>query len=260
MRALITADVETLESGVFPSDNELRTALREMGLRARDFPEKSEGEDDAKYEERLRNYFQQRASKIFDRIPEHDEEQKQKKQLEREALLFTGYLVKSDTDFMVTRRSDRTLLLRLLNSRIGKLHEASRDMVLELTQWNKRPRKSASTTTPGHVCFLLHDEIELYEHGLEEPTVIGTIINSRLKYTLSEESRELLVGFVTLLAFLVMLLINPAIGTRHPNLHGAFERLETALITTTLVSLLALTHAYFRLVPVIQWSIEYKPK
>ncbi len=229
MRALITADVETLESGVFPSDNELRTALREMGLRARDFPEKSEGEDDAKYEERLRNYFQQRASKIFDRIPEHDEEQKQKKQLEREALLFTGYLVKSDTDFMVTRRSDRTLLLRLLNSRIGKLHEASRDMVLELTQWNKRPRKSASTTTPGHV-------------------------------PLSEESRELLVGFVTLLAFLVMLLINPAIGTRHPNLHGAFERLETALITTTLVSLLALTHAYFRLVPVIQWSIEYKPK
>jgi hypothetical protein len=260
MRALISVDLKS-EDGSFPPDAALRGYFSRLGLRDTNTPNKDEKENEAAYELRLKQFYQNRAEKILARVPEHTKEQQEKKQFEREALVYTAYLTSSDTDLMVTRRSDGGFLLRLLNSRLGKLFDGAANMVLLLNDsrvsFQRPDTRPVSGSTPELLRLVCQPEIEVYEHGLEEPTITGLIVQNKWRYIRENESRDLLIAGFTFLLFLALVVLNMYIDSESAY-HSAIERIETAMITTGMVALLSIIHAYFRLVPVVQWSLDPK--
>jgi hypothetical protein len=260
MRAIMVANIQYGAGGLFPKNEEFRAVFQSMGLEPTDLPLRSNGETDDDFEQRLKQYFQQRAEKILARIPGHNPEQVEKIKFEKESIIYSSYLAGSDTDFMVTRRSGGSIRFRLLNSRIGKLHEGSADLVKLIGAYNTGKIVGAQDQADKRMSLKLDDWIEIYEHGLEEPTITGEIVYSRAKYIWSQESREVLIALGSVILFLFFLLINPSLKLSHPSIFAFFERLETAMLTTFIVSALALAHAYFRLVPLIQWSLTYDDK
>jgi len=242
MRALMNVKLPIDEDGHFISSREFRQLLQIMGLRPSEMP----GEEDA---DALKEYCLQRAQPIFDRMPEKSEEEQVKKEFSKKNIVFASDLPQTNTLFMVTAHTESEYRFRLLNPKIEALQDGCEDLVLEIRDHNQRH---------PHKQLLIVGKIDIYEHGLEESTISGTVIHSRWRTTRRMAGRDYLITIVGLILFILltsMLVFEvvPPAGT----MHNLIDRLSTAMFTATIVSGISVYYTYRQLVPTIKWTATY---
>ena len=244
MRALINIKLPLDEDGQFIKTKEFRQLLQIIGLRPTDMP----AEDG---EEAFKIYCRKRAEPIFDRMPENTEEEKIKKQFSRDNIVYASDLPQSNTIFMISAHTDSEYRFRLLNPKIESLQAGCKDLVLKLRAYNEK-----------HINKKIEivGDIEIYEHGLEESTISGTVIYSRWKTALAMSGRDVLIATAGLLFFIALTGINynNLVGTETEFLYTVVDRLSTAMFTAMIVSLITVVYTFRELVPVIKWTTSYE--
>src|SRR5436190_1876471 len=103
---------------------------------------------------------------------------------------------------MVSRRTDGALLLRLLQDRLTKLFEACEDLAQRIDSSVLHADERSRQTRQAHFVLKVDDEISIYEHGLEEPTISGAVVRNKWKYLWKHNSLDVVVFLVFLFLFL----------------------------------------------------------
>ncbi|MFT3890587.1 MAG: hypothetical protein QM730_03045 [Anaerolineales bacterium] len=135
MRALVNIQLPFDENGQYIDTKEFHQILQLIGLRPRDMPPSDD-------EQKFKEYCLRRASPIFDRMPENTEEEKARKQLTKENIIYASDLPQSNTIFMITAHTESECRFRLLNSKIELLQDGAKDLVLKINDYNdKHPNK-----------------------------------------------------------------------------------------------------------------------
>lgn len=253
MRALININI--IKNGVesYPTNKEFRQLFEKMGLRHTRLPIEME-EDNVDSENMINDFFKEKSKSIIERIPQHNEEQQAKINEEVDTIIYFSHISKSKTDFMITRQTDGELKIRLLNSRIEHLHNGCEEIVSLIQKYNHEAKlKKRSQINP---ILNIDKKIEIYEHGLEDPTIYGDVISNKFNYIWRNDSRDIVMSFSAIILFLLMVLSSPYFAD-NIQIFNFIGRLETAMITTFIISSLSIFHIYYQLVPVIQWSLKY---
>jgi hypothetical protein len=243
LRALLNVLVSHGDNGSFIEIHRFRDILRELGLRPADMPP-ADGPEDA-----IKEYCLKRAEPIFDRMPERTEEEKVRKDFSRHNIVYASDLPRSNTLLMVTAHTESEYRVRLLNPKIEDLQEGCEDLIVRITEYNRRHPQGRLQVV---------GLIKVFEHGLEESTISGTVVESRWEVTKRIAGRDFLIAVSGLLLFII--LTGMAIFDVVPagKVHDLLDRLSTAMFTATIVSGLTVYYAYRRLTPVIQWSTDYE--
>jgi uncharacterized integral membrane protein len=248
MRAVITV---THKNENDLSIKEYWDIFRKMKIKPSNLP--NINEDDADYESKLINFFKEQSKEILEKIPHDNLSDKTKVEKEKEGTIYFSHLTSSDTDFMVVMRNNGELLFRLTNVRIEKLQQGCIDLVKIIEEYNKKNGSNIN----------VNPEIDVFEHGLNDSTITGEIINrgklGRLIYIYKNDTKEIIV----ILGSIILLLISLLIGINYKSLEELYQfmgRLETGFITTIFISFLTLLYSYLRTVPVIKWTLKIKKK
>lgn len=247
MRALLTIRLPKDDEGGFIDVKEFRRILQAMGLRPFDMPSDEGDEAEAK----IKDYCSTRAVPIFERMPEHDEDAKQRKMFSKANIVYAGDLAVSGTLFMVTAHSQSEYRFRLLNPKIESLQEGCRDLIVLIRDFNAvHPNRQLSVV----------GKIQLYEHGLEESTISGEIVQSRWRTTRSLAGRDVLITVTGLVLFFLLTALTISQIIPEGNARVLVERLSTAMFTATVVSGLSVYYTYRNIVPIVQWTATYEKK
>jgi hypothetical protein len=246
MRALINVKLPQDSDGSFFDIQEFRNALQTMRLKPLDIPSANGAEG----ENNMKEYFLARAEPIFHKMPETTEEEKARKEFSRQNIVYASDLPRSNSLFMVTAHTEGEYRFRLLNPKIEELQDGCEDLIIRIREYNEKHRDRQLT---------VYGKIRIFEHGLEESTISGSIVHKTLFENIKTlASRELLLVRVGLIIFLVGFFINflPVIKSIDW-LSGLIDRFSTALLTTAVVSGVSIYHTVIRLAPVIQWTASY---
>lgn len=246
MRALINVLLPSIKKGEetkYVDTKEFRRILQAIGLKPTDMPS-----DDTSCD--FKQYCLKRADPIFDRMPENTPEEKLKKQFSRDNIVYASDLPQSNTLFMVTAHTESEYRFRLLNPRIESLQEGCKDLVLKLKSYNAK--------TPSEPLKVI-GKIDVLEHGLEEPTISGLVVENKWSVTKQIAGRDILIAIAGLVFFVTLTVIN-SFTPAETVWHTVIDRLSTAMFTAMIVSALSIYHAYRNAVPVIQWTASYDEK
>lgn len=242
MRALINIQLPLDENGQFVNTKDFRQILQTMGLRPTDMPSDED-------EKEFVAYCLKRSEPIFDRMPEKSEEEKIKKAFSRKNIVYASDLPQSNTIFMITGHTESEYRFRLLNPKIESLQEGCVDLVQKIRTHNEKyPSKRLE----------LADNIDIFEHGLEESTISGKIMKNRWSATRKVAGRDILISVLGLIFFAILTALNILAIPDGTLLHTIVDRLSTAMFTAMVVSSLTVYYTYREAVPVIQWTTSYQ--
>jgi hypothetical protein len=243
MRALINIKLPKGDTTDFIGSREFREILQQMGLRPNDMPPEDGVDTDAN----IREYCLTRAQSIFDRMPENTDEEKTRKDFTKRNIVFASDLPTSNTLFMVTAHTQSEYRFRLLNPKIEDLQEGCKEFILRIMEYNKtHPLKKLE----------IAGKIKILEHGLEEPTISGQVVENRWKVSRRLAARDYLITAVGLALFVVFTFV--AHITPDGIIKTITDRLSTALFTATVVSGITVYYTFRQLTPVIQWTATYE--
>lgn len=256
MRALMTVNLpeKFAPNGHqgFISDTDLREMLRKLRLLPADLPTAEAGEAFRIYEEKLHHFFLDLAAPIIKDMPgdpARPEEPVEQRRLRAMAnTVFACYMPGTGTHFMVEKQNDGQVLFRLRNDKIEKLKEGCTYLIDRI--------QKLSVTDPDAV-LVIEGDISVFERGLEDSTITGKIVKSRIASGMRTASRDLvLVGVAAIL--LTGTWAAKHLGGidyhSHPIWNGHFDRLQTAMETLLIVSGASFSHAVLQASSPVEWS------
>ncbi|MEI6123897.1 MAG: hypothetical protein WCQ95_09715 [Bacteroidota bacterium] len=248
MRAIITIKHKRKESYNNDSYWEI---FRDMKLEPFDILVRNTEINDEDFNNNLISRFKEDSIEILNKIPQDTQIQKNKIKKETDAIIYFSHLDASDTDFMVVKRVNGSLKFRLTNQRIEKLQEGCSELIENIKEYNKK-----------HDKFVIYPEIDVFEHGLEDATIYGEIINrgilGRFAYIVKNETKEFIIVCGTLSLFFTIYIITSSMKNMSQTFYESMGRLETGFLTATVISILSMIHAYVSLVPPIKWTLKLK--
>lgn len=277
MRAVFTIDLPQVE-GKYVEDNQLVKVVRGFGweLKRMDHLEASDiraimgtrqspahhpseahakdsvtlpphdGSSDAVIGPREENIEQYKrlAGELFEDMPEVAA-------AEKEAVIFTGYLSAEQVLFVITRMVPAQVTFRLLHREFPRLRAATEKMMAKVISARlNRP--------PVHI---INPTVSIYERGHDHVIINGRVITQPLKETFHNNLKDTLLFAVPLLLAIPTIFV--ALHFPDPKLapqvfwKGMVDRLSTALLTASLVSLLGLlqTWVQIRRGRIIDWDL-----
>lgn len=255
MRALMHLVIPQDKNGVFLSNEAIRQELQALGLRPPDMPKPPDDAAESarfSYEESVRTYCVTLAQPILERMPKNTPEEQERRGFAEKNIFYASYLASSNTVFMVTRQTDGAARLRLLNPKIEDLQEGCVEFA-EMVE-GLRSRKTPQAIRMAPV-------VKIFEHGLEESTISGTLVRGirrKWQYVRKRAGLEIVISAVTGGLFLVSFLLTVSgVISSDSVLRDHLDRFSTAMLTSAIVSAISVIHSY-RTMPVIQWSASYE--
>lgn len=219
------------------SNREIRDWLCGVGFRPAGMPE----DDD---DERMRLFFEERSKFILQHIPQHSEEDREKKERAKRYVVFASSHAATNTDFMVVREADGLVLFRLYNNRIERLQQGCELLLKELES------SGSKQEVVGH--------IEVFEHALETPTIKGVLVRNGALYAIEHSRKDALIFSVSLILFIALsLLTGTAVVQDSAAIAGHVDRFSTAMLTAMILSVISIFHIYWTATPPINWSLHY---
>ena len=270
MRALINVKLSRDGNGKFPTPQEVRKILCDIGLEPTDMPATvgagDPPENGSTNEKELHKYFLERAKHIIARIPGKDKDEKEdgdedgnRKQRTIDNLVYASDLPKSSTDFMVTAHTTAFIRFRLLNPKLEDLQEGCEELVQLIMGYNNkgnfwsRVSKSKAKDRPR---LTIAGRIRILEHGLEEPTISGEIIASRLRALWEFAAKDVVLLAIGLVGFVLLVWLSNS-ASLAKMWHDQADRFSTAMLTTAAISAISLFHNAIKWRPLIKWSLTY---
>ena len=255
MRALFAMSVPKID-GTFLTDDQIREIFRDAGLSgSRDATLLA----DSSLEELLKGYREQ-ACRILKFLPTGNDQQ-DKVARQEQMTIFASVHVPTESTFMVVRETEGEILLRLHNSRIELLQRGCRDLVQRLRsvslystgQW---PHSGVFRFQVSAFSRIV-DDIEVYEHGLATPTIRGTFVNSKLGYAWRHWSRDRTIFFGAAVSIGIILYIR-TLFEADSQMFQQLDRVNTALITATVLAIYQFFYLAMSAAPLIEWSFHYE--
>jgi hypothetical protein len=287
MRAVFTMDLT--RDGKSPSDSDLVAAIRSFGFELKNMPQltasdiraimgtkkrseespnildpdvstsrsavslRSPAPGGERNEDFERNeHYARLAIELFDDMPEVAA-------AEQDAVIFTGYIQSFQVLFVVTRLVDAYATFRLLHQDFNKLRLASEMMISKIlsARINDGPLLSENPT------------VNIYERGHDHVIMKGRVITRPALEALRSDLKDSLLFVVPLILFIPTVYVVLQYPEVSPNpggpvvasfWKGMLERLSTALITTSLVSLLGLTQTWWEIRNgrIIDWEFRQR--
>ncbi len=239
MRSVFTIDLPVNNEGIYSDNHEVLKLLRSFGWEPAGI--RDLGNDETAKEQK----YKESAEVLFRDMPEIAVE-------EKDYVIFFGFLADTQTKFAVTRTVEGQITFRLLHPVLPRLQSSTRKMV----------RKIIASRLSDKQLEISNQSIVIYERGFDHIILSGRVIPSAVRETIRTDRKDMLL-FVGPLLFLVplaagLVLVNPA---THRLLGGTLERMSTALLTTSLVSLLGLIQNYYeiRRNRLIAWTFTIDP-
>jgi hypothetical protein len=197
-------------------------------------------------------HYARLAIELFDDMPEVAA-------AEQDAVIFTGYIQSFQVLFVVTRLVDAYATFRLLHQDFNKLRLASEMMISKIlsARINDGPLLSENPT------------VNIYERGHDHVIMKGRVITRPALEALRSDLKDSLLFVVPLILFIPTVYVVLQYPEVSPNpggpvvasfWKGMLERLSTALITTSLVSLLGLTQTWWEIRNgrIIDWEFRQR--
>jgi len=170
---------------------------------------------------------------------------------EQAAVLFTGYIADDQTLFVMTRMVPGQLTFRLLHRELPRLQTSTEKMMRKVTSARLKDK-------PLHIG---NPTVILYERKFDHVIITGRVITRVWHETIKSNLKDALLTVVPLGLFLpttLVLLSTPILPTAPISFwRGTLERLDTAFLTTALVSALGLLQTWIeiRRGRLIDWSV-----
>jgi hypothetical protein len=225
MRSVFTVEIPAISLEKYPTTEDFLRRVRIFGwdnITYKDLPE----------EDRQRCYREQ-AKEIWDdkTFPEITDQ-------ERDFLIFYGILQDTQTKFMITRVNEGQATFRLLHPDLSRLQSSTTDMI----------RKLISSTGNEPPLKISRNRVTIFERGYDHRIIQGRVIVNHLREAWRVDQRNLLlasIGFLLTVPSLAALLIVSSETSRIAG--GTLERLSTAFISTTVVSLIGFLQTYLEI-------------
>jgi hypothetical protein len=192
-------------------------------------------------------------------MPDGDDESKARKERTKRNLIYASDLAKSNTVFMVTAHTKGMIRFRLWNVKIEDLQEGCEDLVqLFMNHGSQQIQLDDSEGVANTFPLSVEGRIRILEHGLEESTISGTVVNTlweRMRTFAPVELSLTVLGVVLAIVFWALSWRGTGSGL---GLVPHWERFTTAMMTTAIVSGISLVHLVRRSKPPIRWSVSYE--
>jgi hypothetical protein len=200
----------------------------------------------------LTELFRSLGLPIFQRMPSGTRDDINKLEEAWRHLIFASDLTATGTRFIVTRETNGWVRFRLHNPLIERLQRGCEDLV-ELLEQGRIGELEDSTTARSEEelvqkVFRTPKEINIYEHGQEDATIIGRVIGKslrrRARYFARIHRASILTFFVLLALLALMIIFEVAdIPSSHKGLQDWRDRLATGLVPVLLVTAISLEAA-----------------
>lgn len=192
-----------------------------------------------------RQHYRSLAQELFKEMPEVAA-------AELSAVIYTGYFQREQTLFVLTRVNTSELTFRLLHRELPRLQASTIRMTKDLLSSNIAGAALKSDQT----------EVKVYERKLDHVIIEGRVITHPGRETLRSNIKDTLLFLVPSLLFLPTAFIlehwTAFAGQADEAWQGHLERFSTAMLTTALVSALALLQTWIeiRRSKLIDWSVR----
>jgi hypothetical protein len=239
----VIAQVEFVRNGHFLDVEEFHDLMAAIGLAPADIPLGRWGNPDDRGA--LHDYFEERSEGIIELMPKDKPDEIERVNFTRENVVYASTL-SSSTPFMVVRETNARYLFRLHNSRLASLQTAADKLVEKLG------------TTDAEVRY--EDDITVFEHGLDEPTIGGRPMIGAGRWARFKTARRaawlpfalaiicvFLFGLSTLVPLAIEL--DPASAWK-----GFFDRMATASLMSFATSAVTFWFAGVRQTGPIDWD------
>jgi hypothetical protein len=155
-----------------------------------------------------------------------------------EDVIYCGYLSDDYTRFIVLRLVNGQITFRLSNTRLARLQKSTEKIVRKLLQAH----------LDGGSLRVSNQSVVIYEQGNDNVVLNGRVIPNPLQETLRKDRKSVLLVIFPLIIFtLLASIVNTIDLGSHTFTVGSMERMSTALLTTALVSSLALLETYLEI-------------
>ena len=222
MRAVLTLDEPRNQENNHLENLDIWEIFKEWGLEPSDMPTKTD-------ENEVITFFKEHSKAFLSKMPNL------RKHKEEGSIIYSSFLPKTRSDFIVTRTVKGTLTIRILNTHIEDLKNATEHFLNKVWSWNKDNKDKK---------FLPYQDIKIYEADLEESTIKGQIIDNPYNYAKLNDSRNLTIAIWTISIF-IGLSVLLYLADFNSEAKGHIERFATAMLTASTVSFLSFFNNYF---------------
>lgn len=233
MRAVFTVQIPSVSTDRYPTDDEFLSRIRALGWENTKAREKADDE--------LKAWYTQRASEIWDLMPEIASG-------EKEYVIFYGELQDNQTKFIITRLVEGQATFRLLHPNLDRLQASTVYMVKTL-------QKSVGSLPPLEI---RNQRISIYERGHDDIIIQGRVITSYARETWRVDKKNVLLAFGSFLlavpTFITLVWVNSQTNTI---IGGTLERASTTFLTTFVVSVIGFIQTYLEIrnVKIVDWIV-----
>lgn len=277
MRALVTVLLPQNEQGQFPDENEIDNLFRffriyPTRLLSRDSFSKSGNEPNSqdaqnetqlsesstdleaidkkysKYEDYRRAYCLDQAKTILDRMPQHTEDEKRKLQQAKKSIVCASRLPESYAECAVFIETEGALLFRIHSQKTENLRKGCEEVISRIRSYNKK----------GNPPLVISPEIEIYEHGLEFPTITGQVIGDKWKALYDRASINVIIAIFSLIAFIGFSTLAYKSTDQFWNSYAI--NFSSAFFVSFCIAMISIINTYAKLIPLIEWDPEGKER
>lgn len=194
------------------------------------------------YDEYRRAYCIKQAKPILDRMPQHTDDEKQKLAQAKQSIICASRLPESYAECAVFIETEGALLFRIHSPKTENLRKGCEEIVRKINSYNK------TVNLP----LVIAPEIEIYEHGLEYPTISGFIIRSKWKSLLDRASINIAIALFSLSAFFSFYYLSTKITDQF--WLSYIINFSSAFLVSFCIALISILNTYVKLIPLIEWD------
>lgn len=223
MRAVFTVKIPPIGPNRYPTDEEFLLRVRSRGWEDRDI---SSLGDEA--EKKVR--YQEKAKHMWDDMPEIAVD-------EKKFLIFYGYMLDTQTEFVITRRNDGQATFRLLQPDLYKLQASTLIMLRALL--------SSDLEVPP--VKISGNSVKIYEKGQDHKIIEGRVVDNPLREAVRTNNKDILLAVIPLILAIASIIALPAMDPLNEVLYGTVERFSTAMFTSTVISSLGFLQTWYEI-------------
>jgi hypothetical protein len=176
-------------------------------------------------------------------MPKNTEDEKRKLEQAKESVICASRLPVSYAECAAFIETEGALLFRIHSPKTENLRKGCEEVVMRIQAYNQKH---------GERQLILGDEIEIYEHGLEIPTITGNIILNKWKALYDRTSVNIFIGIFSLITSLVFFWL--ARHTEDQFWVSFAINFASAFFVSFCIAMISILNTYAKLIPPIEWD------